>query len=325
MTTASCRSAITVGSALFLSLTTVAVPAKAADLFIAGTIGEVYKGDSETGGFQPFGGACLGPIQALAMDDSNIYAGDLVGGVIRFDLATGQFLDIFFAPNSITAMVMHDGDLLISENSGEIYRVDPMTGSVESTLQGPYGIDAMLLLGDDLFVSSALEGSVWKGDPVSGNFDYFGCGCAGPAQGLANDDSNLYAGDAFGLFVRYDLSTGFLLDEGVMPFGISAMVRDGDDLLLSESNGTIHRINPLTREELDTMTSPITVAAMQRSDQPLPGDTNDDGAVGIADLLVVLGEWGQCQSPCPPSCAGDVNDDCAVDVADLLTVLANWS
>ena len=238
-------------------------PARAADLYIAGPIGEVYKGDTETGGFQLFGGASLGPIQALVMDDSNIHAGDVVGGVTQFDLATGESLGRFFAPDSITAMVMHGGDLLISEISGEIHRVDPMTGAVESTLLGPYGVEAMLVLGDDLYVSSALEGSVWKGDAVSGNFQYFGCGCSGPAQGLTHDDSSLYAGDEFGQFVRYDLSTGFLLDEGFFPFGISAMVRDGEHLLLSESSGTIHRINPLTLEELDTLVSPITIEAMQ--------------------------------------------------------------
>ena len=168
-------------------------PVTATDLFVAGTIGEVYVGDSEHGGFQPLGGACLGSIQALAMDDLYIYAGDEIGGVIQFDRATGEFLNLFFAPDSITAMVMHDGDLLISEASGEIHRVDPLTGVVESTIVGPFGIEAMHLLGDDLFVSSALEGIVWKGDPVSGDFEYFGCGCSGPAQGMAHDDSSLYS------------------------------------------------------------------------------------------------------------------------------------
>ena len=43
-------------------------PVNATDLFVAGTIGEVYVGDSEIGGFEPLGGACLGSIQALAMD-----------------------------------------------------------------------------------------------------------------------------------------------------------------------------------------------------------------------------------------------------------------
>ena len=295
-------------------------PVSATDLFVAGTIGEVYIGDSETGGFQPLGGACLGSIQALAMDDSYIYAGDVIGGVIRFDRATGEFLNIFFAPDSITAMVMHDGVLLISEISGEIHRVDPLTGVVESTIVGPDGIEAMLLLGDDLFVSS-LEGSVWKGDPVSGNFEYFGCGCSGPAQGMANDDSSLYAADGFGQYVRYDLVTGLLMDEGFLPFGISAMVRDGEDLLLSESNGTIHRINPVTWEERGTLISPIAVEAMQlAAPVPCPWDLDGTGDVGINDFLTLLAAWGPVPTPDPPDFDGDGN----VGITDFLDLLAHW-
>ena len=75
---------------------TIGVPAnssiQAADMFIAGPIGAVYKGDSVTGNFQFFGGTCLGPIHALALDDANIYAGDETGAVLRFDLATGAVL-----------------------------------------------------------------------------------------------------------------------------------------------------------------------------------------------------------------------------------------
>ena len=48
-------SSITVGAVLFAGLGVVAVPANAGDLLIAGTIGEVYQGDSETGGFELFG------------------------------------------------------------------------------------------------------------------------------------------------------------------------------------------------------------------------------------------------------------------------------
>ncbi len=300
-------------------------PVSATDLYVAGTIGEVYVGDSVHGGFQPLGGACLGPIQALAMDDLYIYAGDAIGGIIQLDLATGAFLNIFFAPDSITAMVMHDGDLLISEVSGEIHRVDPLTGVVESTLVGPFGIEAMHLLGDDLFVSSAIEGIVWKGDPVSGNFEYFGCGCSGPAQGLAHDDTSLYAGDEFGQYVRYDLSTGFLMDEGSLPYGTSAMVRDGEHLLLSESDGTIHRFDPDTWQEVDTMISPITIEAMLLDDTlEVLGDIDGDGIVGIDDFLALLAAWGPCPGS-PQGCPADLDNDGFVRITDFLLLLANWT
>ncbi len=51
------------------------------------------------------------------------------------------------------------------------------------------------------------------------------------------------------------------------------------------------------------------------------GDADEDGIVGIVDLLSVLGAWG----PCPPaSCPGDFNGDGAVGITDFEIVIANW-
>ncbi len=57
----------------------------------------------------------------------------------------------------------------------------------------------------------------------------------------------------------------------------------------------------------------------------LGGDLDDDGLVNVSDLLIMLGAWGPCPGPCPPSCAADVNGDCQVGVTDLLVLLANWT
>jgi hypothetical protein len=325
MAAASNKSVTTVVSAMFLGLGLGAGPAAATDLYIAGTLGEVYQGDSETGGFQLFGGICLGSIQALAMDDSFIYAGDNIGGIIQVDLDTGVFVNIFFAPDSISAMVMHDGDLLVSEVDGDIHRIDPTTGLVESTLLGPYGVEAMLVLGDDLYVSSAIEGIIWKGNAVSGEFEYFGCGCSGPALGMANNDLSLYVADGFGQYVRYDLATGFLMDEGFLPFGTSAMVMDGEDLLLSEPDGTIHRIDPVSWLELDTMISPVTIETMLLDDAvSVFADIDGDGIVGINDFLALLGAWGPCPAP-PEACPADLDNDGYVRITDFLLLLGNWT
>jgi hypothetical protein len=54
------------------------------------------------------------------------------------------------------------------------------------------------------------------------------------------------------------------------------------------------------------------------------GDVDGDGEVGIEDLLIVLGTWGPCPPPCPPSCAADIDGDCAVGITDFLLVLGNW-
>ncbi len=47
-------------------------------------------------------------------------------------------------------------------------------------------------------------------------------------------------------------------------------------------------------------------------------DLNGDGNVGLADLLVVFGDWGAFDS------ASDLNSDGIVDVTDLLIIMDNW-
>lgn len=56
-----------------------------------------------------------------------------------------------------------------------------------------------------------------------------------------------------------------------------------------------------------------------------PGDLNGDGLVGVSDLLILLGHWGSCPDPCPPTCPGDIDGDCTVGVLDLLVLLGNWT
>jgi hypothetical protein len=55
-----------------------------------------------------------------------------------------------------------------------------------------------------------------------------------------------------------------------------------------------------------------------------PGDLDGDGFVSITDFLILLGLWGPCAEPCPPSCPGDLDADCTVGVTDFLVMLANW-
>ncbi len=53
-----------------------------------------------------------------------------------------------------------------------------------------------------------------------------------------------------------------------------------------------------------------------------PGDLDDDGSVGVSDILILLSEWGSC-GDCN-NCPADVDGNCAVSVQDLLLLLANW-
>lgn len=56
----------------------------------------------------------------------------------------------------------------------------------------------------------------------------------------------------------------------------------------------------------------------------LLGDLNGDEEVSLADLLLLLQDWGPCELPCPPSCLGDLDQDCEVSFTDLLLLLQNW-
>ncbi len=58
-----------------------------------------------------------------------------------------------------------------------------------------------------------------------------------------------------------------------------------------------------------------------RSD--IPGDLDGDGAVGVADLVMLLGEWGPCPGR-PDTCPADVDLDDIVGISDLLILLGNW-
>ncbi|MDG2291511.1 MAG: di-heme oxidoredictase family protein [Phycisphaerales bacterium] len=49
------------------------------------------------------------------------------------------------------------------------------------------------------------------------------------------------------------------------------------------------------------------------------GDIDEDGFVGVNDLLAVIADWGPCSG-----CVGDVNNDTMVNVDDLLMVIAAW-
>ena len=67
---------------------------------------------------------------------------------------------------------------------------------------------------------------------------------------------------------------------------------------------------------------------IEGSGPPCPWDLNDDGTVGVGDLLALFAAWGPCPpDPCaagPPSCPGDFDLNGFVGVGDLLAMFANW-
>jgi probable HAF family extracellular repeat protein len=66
------------------------------------------------------------------------------------------------------------------------------------------------------------------------------------------------------------------------------------------------------------------VAVLLTPRRPPLGDLDGDCTVGIIDFLMLLGAWGRCPDPCPPTCPADLDGDCNVGITDLLILLANW-
>ena len=54
----------------------------------------------------------------------------------------------------------------------------------------------------------------------------------------------------------------------------------------------------------------------------IPGDLDNDGQVGVKDMLILLGDWGSCDN-CS-NCPADLDNNCVVGVPDLLILLGNW-
>ncbi len=54
------------------------------------------------------------------------------------------------------------------------------------------------------------------------------------------------------------------------------------------------------------------------------GDLDGDGSVGVADILIVIGDWDPKGATCCPGCVGDVDGNLVVNVADVLTIVSNW-
>jgi len=54
----------------------------------------------------------------------------------------------------------------------------------------------------------------------------------------------------------------------------------------------------------------------------IPGDLDEDGIVGIADFLLLLGFWGDYPDPCGQACVSDIDEGRMVG---FLILLGNWS
>ncbi len=111
---------------------------------------------------------------------------------------------------------------------------------------------------------------------------------------------------------------GFFWQDGVMT--------DLNDLLPPDSDLTIfwaeviNNAGQVTGRAGDANNNVVTFILTPIA--PPVGDLDRDCAVGVKDLLMLLGNWGRCDD-CE-QCPADLDGDCLVGVSDLLILLGNW-
>jgi len=95
----------------------------------------------------------------------------------------------------------------------------------------------------------------------------------------------------------------------------------GPTIDLSDDDFVYLRVQLQRIDDTDTFNAIVRIPLP--SDTPdCPGDLNGDGVVNVSDLLILLGNWGEC--PGTAECVGDLNDDGVVNVSDLLILLGAW-
>ncbi|MCH8260611.1 MAG: hypothetical protein IIC46_10450 [Planctomycetes bacterium] len=111
--------------------------------------------------------------------------------------------------------------------------------------------------------------------------------------------------------------TGFIWRNGVMK-NLNDLIAPGRELEISRAEG-INESGQITGQA----TSPDGLVAFVLTPiEPRLGDLDGDCQVGVADLLILLGNWGSCDK-CA-ACPADLDNNCVVNVKDLLTLLGNW-
>ena len=96
-----------------------------------------------------------------------------------------------------------------------------------------------------------------------------------------------------------------VMGAGIRPGAITAADLDGDgDDDLAVANRDSNNVSVLINQTC-------------KPSRPCPADLDNDGAVGVLDLLTLLASWGEVGVP------GDFDGD-GVGILDLLTLLANW-
>lgn len=346
------------GFAVTLSVSIIAfAPPAEGTLFVSGyASNNVHRYDAVTGAFLgtlDTSGGIAGPLGLAMGADGLLYvASENTDQVLRFDPQTGDFIDEFIGPASgltepagLTFGPDRNGDLIndlyvSSFNGDSVLVFNALSGAslgtfVTSGSGGLNGPDAGMTFGSDgdLYVPSFWSNRVLRYNGATGAFvetvvSPGACGMNWPRTIVFDpvDDDMLVTCEATDRVSRY-------FDAGcsILVFGIpepTGMVMDSAGYLYvaSLANDAVNRYVAATGAPQGT---PVTSGAggldlptfILLVEDPIPcvGDVDDDGTVGLQDLLALLAAWGPC-----PGCAADLDDDGMVSANDLLVLLSAW-
>ncbi len=287
----------------------------------------------------------------LLRDDATLLVANVAGdSILEYDAQTGAFLGAFVAPaagglNGPFGLALGpDGDLYVTCSDNRVRRYDGATGAFIEIFVSPPGNGGLsspigLLFKPDgnLLVASYLTDSILEYDGQTGDFlgrwDHGGLssgfwGLVGPWDLCLGPDGNVYVTSqvgnaavhlyetATGKFMRsfYVLAAAGPLDT---PSGLHFIPGDATDCNQNHLPDSCD-ITAGTSTDSNRNGTPDEC-------ESILGDLDNDGLVGVTDLLILLSAWGPCPNPCPPTCQPDLNADCAVNVTDLLALLATWT
>ncbi len=269
--------------------------------------------------------------------------------VLEFDGDTGAFLGAF-VPAGLGGLsgprglrYGPDSNLFVSTGDNRVLEYDGGDGSFVGTfvaaggggLSGARGL--VFTPGGNLLVASSgndriLEYDGEMGVPL-GQWDHGGLDSGfwallGPWDLELGPDGNVYvtSTDGNAAVHMYDVASGsFMRSFYVLAAAGQLQGPTGLGFVPGESTDCNLNLVPDSCDIGSGASSDDDGNGVPDECEPVPGDLDGDGAVGITDLIQLLGAWGPCPAPCPPSCGADLNGDCQVGIVDLITLLANWS
>lgn len=90
--------------------------------------------------------------------------------------------------------------------------------------------------------------------------------------------------------------------------------------VLIDSSQSVVQLTPAAMNSMGKIAASSNQGGALLTPTYLPGDLNRDCVVSLADLVIVLLDYG-----CNETCGGDVDENGVVDLRDIAIVLGNWS